>query len=374
MSRPSAVIVGAGILGGMLALTLVDEGWDVTLVDRFPPGHARASSGGESRTLRCAHGSDAWHARSAWQSTRAWRALQERLGSELLVQPGAGYFVLADDTWEAESEATLRAEGIPVERLGPEEAAARYPGLVTDGIASVLFEPAAGLLRARRATQAVAAEAIAGGARFVSGTAVPRAGAVEVDGDVLEADRVVWACGPWLGALFPGLADVRPTKQDIFYLGGPPGMALDRMPLWLDRMHQTYGSGDLAGRGIKVNCDAGAIPFDPDSGRRVASEEREREVRAYLERRFPALAQAPLLGTEVCQYEMTGDANFILAPHPEHERSWVMGGGSGHAFKHAPVLAQTMRDLIAGTRAPEARFGLGMRERLVSGPFGSSNA
>ena len=50
------VIVGAGTFGGSLAWWLAREGHGVTLVDQFEPGDRRASSGGETRLLRCAHG------------------------------------------------------------------------------------------------------------------------------------------------------------------------------------------------------------------------------------------------------------------------------------------------------------------------------
>ena len=58
---------------------------------------------------------------------------------------------------------------------------------------------------------------------------------------------------------------------------------------------------------------------------------------------------------------MTADEEFLIAPHPEHERVWLLGGGSGHGFKHGPALAELVRDLLTGAQEPLARHGLGER-------------
>jgi len=93
----------------------------------------------------------------------------------------------------------------------------------------------------------------------------------------------------------------------------------------------------------------------------------ERRARELLGRRFPALASAPLVGTRVCQYELTADTRFLGAPHPEHDgRVWLMGGGSGHGFKHGPALAERMERWLTGDELPEPRLALGERTRDVN--------
>jgi glycine/D-amino acid oxidase-like deaminating enzyme len=171
----SAVIVGAGVLGSSLADRLARSGWDVTLVERVAPGHVRSGSGDESRLIRCAHGEDAFHARLARRALDLWRELDPRL----VAQAGMLWFARRADGWEAASERVLLESGIPAERVDPAE---HFPSVFTGDLAFALFEPEAGILRARDATRAMAARAVDSGARLVAGTAAP-AGATElVDG------------------------------------------------------------------------------------------------------------------------------------------------------------------------------------------------
>jgi len=358
---PSAVVVGAGVFGGSLALRLVSNGWAVTLVEQYPPGHVRAASGGESRLLRFSHGSSAWYTRSARRALDLWRELEAEAGVELFVPSGVAWFFRETEGWGAESERVLREEGIAVERLSPQEAARLFPSFDGQGLASVLYEPEAGVLRARDATMAIAEQAVAKGARFVAGTAVPDGEAASVNGERLEGDRVVWAAGAWLAKLFPELVELRVTRQDVYFFGAPPEWQAPSVPGWVDFQGGVYGVGDLDGRGFKASPDREGPAFDPDSDDRVPSGEKEREARAYLAFRFPALADAPLVGTRSCPYSLTLDTNFVVAPHPEHERIWLLGGGSGHGFKHGPALAEYVHGLLEGSSAPEPGFGLGAR-------------
>jgi sarcosine oxidase len=357
----SAVVVGAGVFGASLARELAGRGWDVTLVDRFQPGHVRAASGGDSRLIRCAHGVERWYTRSARRAFDLWRDVEDEAGRELLVACGVLWLAHRDDGWEAESERTLREEGIPLERLAPDDAARLFPSFDSAGLTFCLLETEAGVLRAKEATVALAAQAQARGARFVGGRAQPVGAAVEVDGTRLIADRVVWACGAWLAGIFPELVRLDVTRQENLYFGAPISWSTPRLPAWVDYDEAYYGLGDLDGRGVKASSDREGGPIDPDTTTRLPSTEEERRVRRYLGRRFPALRDAPLVGAHVCQYALTPDTNFLIAPHPEHDDVWIAGGGSGHGFKHGPALAQYLAGLLEGQEPPDERFGLGPR-------------
>jgi glycine/D-amino acid oxidase-like deaminating enzyme len=357
------VVVGAGVFGASVAHRLARLGWDVTLVERFAPGHVRASSGDESRLLRCAHGTDAWYARSARRSRELWRELELQTGTHVFVEAGVAWVARRTDGWEAESEAVLRAAGIPVERLTPEDAAGLFPSFAADDLEFVLLEPEAGILRAREATRLLASAAVAHGARLEVARARPDGAAVVLDdGRRLAGDRVVWACGAWLAGLFPELVELRVTHQDVFYFGAGPEWATPDVPGWVDYDGAAYGLGDLDGRGVKVAPDSEGPAMDLEGEDRVAVPAHEAQARDYLARRFPGLAQAPLVGHRTCQYELTADTHFLVAPHPEHDgRVWLVGGGSGHGFKHGPALAEHLEGLLDGSRTPEPRFGLGPR-------------
>jgi sarcosine oxidase len=350
----SIVVVGAGVFGASLAHRCARGGWDVTLVERVAPGHVRAGSGDESRIIRCGHGEDVWHAESA---RRAW-ALWHEIDPALVVPCGVLWLAHRDDGWEAQSERTLASLGIPCARIDPADCFPSFAGEVAWG----LWEPEAGVLRARDATKTLAAQAVDAGAELVLAEARPDgAAAVLDDGRRLEADRVVWACGAWLPALFGGLVALRITQQDVFYFGAGAAWRTPGVPTWVDYDAAAYGVGDVDGRGVKVCSDREGPAFDVDSDR-VPLAEHERRARQILGRHFPALQSAPLVGTRVCQYELTADTRFLIAPHPEHDgRVWLFGGGSGHGFKHGPALAERVERWIAGDEPPDPRFGLGPR-------------
>jgi glycine/D-amino acid oxidase-like deaminating enzyme len=352
----SAIVVGAGAFGAAIADRLARSGWSVTLVDQFEPGDPRASSGGESRLLRFSHGSDRWHAASAWRSRELWRELDP----ELVVEAGLIWLARRSGGWEDDSHAVLGELGIPAERLSVDDAAGLLPGLAGEDLAFALFEPAAGLLRAQAAVRALVQRAVASGTSLVRACAEPAGAAVRLaDGRTLAADRVVWACGAWLATLFPDVVRLRVTRQDLVFFE-PPGPAWHTppMPGWVDYDGAFYGAGALDGHGVKVAPDVEGPAFDPRSDEREPAPESVEYARAYARERFPDLAGAAVTAVKACQYELTPDTRFIAAPHPDHEGVWIVGGGSGHGFKHAPALAEEVAAQLAGEAAPDPRLGL----------------
>jgi sarcosine oxidase len=347
----SASVVGAGIFGASLAYRLARDGWEVTLYERHEPGHAGAASGGASRLIRYAHGDDDWYTRSAWRSRELWRELEAETGRELLVECGLAWLAHAADGWEARSERRLRADGIPVERLAPEAGRELFPSFEPGDLAFIVWEPHAGVLRAAEATRATVEAAQRAGVRLVHELRQPGA---------VEGDVVVWACGAWLAELRE--LPIRVTKQDTLYFGGE-GWESPPVPAWVDYDRAIYGHGALDGLGVKVAPDEEGPAFDPETGERSISPQTEPAARAYLGERFPALRHAPLVGGVVCQYALTPDTNFVIAPHPERDGEWILGGGSGHGFKHGPALAEYAARVVTGAEVPDERFGLGPRRR-----------
>src|SRR5205807_1680421 len=159
------------------------------------------------------------------------------------------------------------------------------------------------------------------------------------DGSTLAGDVYVFACGPWLGKLFPEVIGdrVRATRQEVFFFGTPPGDARfteEALPVWADHAnHFMYGIPGNEWRGFKVADDARGPAFDPTAGERVPSPEALRSARDYLAYRFPGLKDAPLVEARVCQYENSPDEHFIVDRHPRADHVWLVGGGSGHGFK-----------------------------------------
>jgi glycine/D-amino acid oxidase-like deaminating enzyme len=242
-----------------------------------------------------------------------------------------------------------------------------------DGIELGLWEPEFGALMARRAVQTVVAEFVAAGGEYrrcAVETPADGDGPLECinmqSGETLYADRYAFACGPWLPKLFPDLLGRRifPTRQEVFFFRPPSG---DRsfgpcaLPCWVDfnAGDMFYGFPDLEGRGLKIAHDLHGPPMDPDRDDRLPSPGELTEVRAYMERRFPALRGAPLNEARVCQYENSSNGDLLIDLHPRRPNVALVGAGSGHGFKHGPAVGAYAARLIMGTlAAPEPRFAL----------------
>ena len=369
---PRVAVVGAGAFGGWTALELVRRGACVTLVDAWGPGNARSSSGGETRVIRAAYGTRAIYTRLATRALRLWRDHNSTFQRGFFKRTGALWIFGRDDTFGRSSSATLRAEKLTMERLTMREARRRYPQILFGDVTSVFFEPEAGYLLARRASEHVVERVVAEGGTYlqravvspvnVTGARLERVTAAS--GPALSADAFVFACGPWLATLFPDVVGktIRSTRQEVFYFGTPAGDSRfgdETLPVWADLSdRKMYGIPGHVNRGFKVADDTSGPAFDPTNGHRAVTAAGLKSVRGFLARRFPALANAPLVGSEVCQYEATPDSDYIIDRHPGASNVWLVGGGSGHGFKMGPAVGELVASLVLGESEPDPYFSL----------------
>jgi glycine/D-amino acid oxidase-like deaminating enzyme len=372
-ASPDAVVVGAGVFGTCTARALQRTGMKVLLLDAWGPAHARASSGGESRLTRGAYGADEVYTRMAWESLAEWRALSARAELPLFHRAGVLFFFPTEEPYVRQSVEVHRRLKLPTELLDRREMRRRFPMIDFDGVELGLWEPEFGALMARRAVQTMTAEFVAAGGEYRRAAVEPPSGGdgplrrlALADGTEVSAARFVFACGPWLPKLFPRLLGGRifPTRQEVFFFRPGPGdrrFAAGALPCWADFNAGDifYGVPDLEGRGFKIAHDRHGPPIDPDEGDRTPSADALAEVRAFMERRFPALRGAPLSEARVCQYENSANGDLLIDVHPDRPNLFLVGAGSGHGFKHGPAVGRYAAQLVNGTlAAPEPRFSL----------------
>jgi sarcosine oxidase len=369
------IVVGAGCFGAWTAYRLARSGHAVTLIDAYGPGNSRASSGGETRVIRMGYGADELYTRWSRRSLDLWKALFETAGPALFHETGVLWMARDEDTLTTSTLATLQRVGVPHERLSRAQLESRWPQIDFGTVTWAIHEPRSGVLMARRAVAAVVREAGRQGIRYTADAVQPPAigrGRVETvstqSGETMSAAAFVFACGPWLPKLFPDLLGDRifTTRQEILYFGPPPGdrrFTPPEMPAWIDFGEEIYGIPDIEARGFKISLDRHGSPFDPDTGDRVAGQTFD-AVRAYLARRFPALGNAPLLAAEVCQYENSCNGDFLIDRHPELENVWLVGGGSGHGFKHGPAVGEYVARLVAEGGKVDERFALATKAKV----------
>ena len=366
-------VIGAGVFGAWSAYQLRLAGASVLLLDAYGPGNSRASSGGESRMNRLGYGPDEIYSRSSQRSFTLWQQLFEKT-EPLFQKTGVLWLAREHDPYCEATLATLQRLGANFERLDGDELVRRFPQLELGPTRWGILEPDSGVLMARRAVQAVVAQAQVNGVEYIAeAIAPPQAGQPvrTTSGREIKAGQFVFACGPWLPKLFPELLRdlIHVTKQEVIFFGVPPGddsFSRGVLPAWIDFNDLVYGLPDVDGRGFKIAIDAHGEEFDPDRGERVVSVDGLRAVREYLAKRVPRLAAAPVMETRVCQYENTSNGDFLIDRHPMFENVWIVGGGSGHGFKHGPVVGEYVAGMIAGDGVEERRFTLATKQRVQS--------
>jgi glycine/D-amino acid oxidase-like deaminating enzyme len=366
------VVVGAGVFGAWTAHHLQQQGHQVSLVDAWGPAHSRASSGGESRLTRAAYGKDAIYTRMAMDSLPQWKALSAVSGLPIFIPAGILFFFETEEPYVGDSIAAHRKLGLPTDVLTQAEMTRRFPMIDFDRIKVGLYEPGFGALMARRSVLTLVERFVRDGGNYTKGSALPpgetgdRLDEVRLSsGERLGADRFVFALGPWLPKLFPDVIGPRilPTRQEVFFFAPPAGdrrFSAGAMPGWADFNGGDifYGFPDLESRGVKFAHDAHGVEVDPDTQSRRPTDAALAEIVAYRDRRFPLLRNAPLTEARVCQYENSSNGDFLVDFHPRLKNLLLVGGGSGHGFKHGPEVGRHAAGRLTGTIKPEPRFSL----------------
>jgi len=361
---PDVAVIGAGTFGVWTAYHLNRLGAKVILVDAYGPGNSRASSGGETRQMQADSSSDVY-TRSAINAYGWWKRIEEESGVPIVLETGKLMLSTTDENRciATELKSRHKAYGLSdAEILDQDDLGHRWPQLNSEDVRwAVHTEGAAGsVMMARKGIEVVASEFVkrGGGLRISHCTPVLNADGHIArvgmgDGRSLDAGHYVFACGPWLLKLFPDLLGkrLRVQRRDVLFYGSPPGdsrFAFPNLPTWSVIGSGYYGFPDIDNRGFKVAPYPDNNAIDPDSDERLIMPHQVKRGREFLRHRFPGLADMPITETRVCQVTDTADGNFMAGPHPTSNKTWILGGGSGHGFKHGPTVGEYMAKQILG--------------------------
>jgi glycine/D-amino acid oxidase-like deaminating enzyme len=357
-------VVGAGAFGGWSALYLLRNGFRVTLIDAWGAGNSRSSSGDETRVIRSTYGGNEFYFDLNVRALALWKENEKHLGRKFFFNTGVLWFCYTP-------HASIVDDSIPFaqkhqqdyERLSPAELQRRYPIVHVADLDHAWLDPYGGYLSARESCQSVAELFCHEGGRYIRASVKPggiRSGRMQPltlsDGTMIESDAYLFACGSWLGRIFPEvLGDVITcTRQEVYYFGVPQDDAkrYESCPVWVDVDGRDfyYGIPGNAHRGFKIGVDKRGEKFDPGSDDRTPNPQVLSDARHFIDRRFPGLHRAPLIESRVCPYENSPDGNFIFDRHPEAGNVIFLGGGSGHGFKHGPALGELVAQTLSGVR------------------------
>lgn len=361
-------IAGGGIFGATAARALAGRGHRVTLVDPGPLPHPLAESTDISKVVRLDYGADAAYTELAERALDGWRAWNRGAAAPLFHETGVMFIsrdAMRPGGFEHDSFALLSARGHRLERLDAAAIARRFPAWRAGAFVDGYYNPAGGWVEASRVVERVLAEAAALGVELRAGCPA-RAVAGEgdrlllADGGQLAADAVLVAAGAWTPLLSPELAGaLRPRGQAVFHLRprAAADFAADRFPVFGADIARTgfYGFPLHAGV-VKLGHHGPGVETDMRSDERAIPPEIEGALRALLADALPGLADAEVVFRRLCVYCDTRDEHFWIARDPQRPRLTVAAGGSGHAFKFAPVLGDLIADAVVGAPVP-ARYG-----------------
>jgi len=370
MAMSNIIVVGGGIAGTMTALDLQRRGNQVTLIDRWEPGHARAASSDYNRVIRAISGKDEFYTRWARESRLRWLEMQAETGQNLMYECGA--LILATEghsDWEDATAATFDKVGVPYYKFDKADIAARFPQFRVPEIKYALYEPEAGMLMAHRCV-------ITGIDLFRKSGGIVKRGHVTtdasekplLDGKPLEADVIVISTGAWMSEMFP--KTIKPISSiiglPVFYTSTPNGSdAFDKekMPCWIDHGQNSFGIPSSEGSGIKAMI---AIPekIDLDNDERLIRREALARTQSYIKHRFPLLEGEKVVDSKFNQIIMTPDTHFVVDWHPEHQNVLFAGGCSGHLFKHGPIFGEFVSGVAMGDYGTADRFKVAGRKKL----------
>ncbi|MCK6617636.1 MAG: FAD-dependent oxidoreductase [Cyclobacteriaceae bacterium] len=356
------VVIGAGAFGGWTALYLLRAGFEVTLLDAWGPGNSRSSSGDETRVIRSTYGGNQFYFNLNVRALQLWKENEQQWKTKLFQNKGVLWFCYDEHTPLVEDSVPFaKAHGMEYEKLSTDELNKRYPILNTGDLHHAYLDQYGGCLRAREACQAVFRAFLNEGGQYLQSVVQPGKilnGRLEyillANGNTLKANRFIFACGSWLGYLFPEILSniITCSKQEVYYFGVPETQAdqFDKFPVWVDVDGKNfyYGIPGNNYRGFKIGVDERGEPFHPSTGDRIYNTTVLEKARKFIAHRFPDLAKAPLVENRVCPYENSPDGNFLFDQHPEVDNILFLGGGSGHGFKHGPALGEMVSLIIEG--------------------------
>ncbi|MEZ6062443.1 MAG: N-methyl-L-tryptophan oxidase [Planctomycetaceae bacterium] len=350
------IVIGTGGIGSAVLYELARRGANVLGLDRFPPGHNRGSSHGQSRIIRRSYFEHPDYVPLLHEAYRLWDEFCERRFANLLHRTGLLYSGQPNGAVIQGVLNSAKQHRLTVEQLSPADAAARFPGFRLPDDSAVLFEADAGYLLVEECVKAFIEEATRFGAEAKHGETViewfadPGRVTVRTNSQAYKAERLVITSGCWANDL---LADLKiplkvilkhlhwfePDDDRYFESNGCPCFFVEALDGYF------YGFPTDGVNGVKVaEHSGGVLIHDPLTiDRREDSADTQR-VSEFLKRHLPGVSSRRRLH-DVCFYTMSPDEHFIVDRHPQHDSVCFAAGMSGHAFKFASVLGRVLAEL-----------------------------
>jgi sarcosine oxidase len=374
VSSWDVIVIGCGGIGSAALRHLAARGASVLGLDRFPVGHDRGSSHGETRVIRQAYFEHPDYVPLLRRAYDLWDELEAESEEKLFHKTGVLQIGPPDGEVVRGVLTSARTHGLSVEELTAADAASAFPGFtLPDGAAAVL-ERNAGYLRVEACVRAHVERALGDGAQLRIGDAVTgwqaEAGSVTVttEAETHRAGALVITAGAWSGTLIRDLGvPLTVLRKHLHWYGNRDERYLEAngCPVFFYEIggRLFYGFPQRDTLGVKVSEHSGGeVTALPDTLSRDPDPVDVESIEGFLRKHLPGV-EPRRTRHDVCMYTMTPDAHFLVDVHPAHENVCFAAGLSGHGFKFASALGEALSELALGNgeAAPEflglQRFG-----------------
>lgn len=365
MAHYDAIVLGTGGVGSAAAFHLARRGARVLGLDRFPGGHDRGSSHGQTRIIRQAYFEHADYVPLLRRAYELWAELESLADEKLFHQVGLLQIGPPEGYVIGGVLGAANQHGLVVDELTAAQSQARFPGFRVPADMVGVFEPAAGYLRVERCVLAHLAAARQHGAELRTGVTVQSwssdegLASVSTDLGIFTADKLVITAGAWAPQLLADLGipmTVRRKHLHWFECADPVYRGPSAPTFFYEMPHGLfYGFPAVDELGVKVaEHSGGETVTDPLADPRPLEEQDLARVRDFVSTNLLGMAKsAGHTRHEVCFYTMSPDEQFIIDTHPRHKNVVFSAGLSGHGFKFTSVLGEIMADLALTGATPQ---------------------
>lgn len=372
------IVLGTGGVGSAAVFHAAQRGLDVLGLDRFPPGHDRGSSHGQTRMIRMSYFEHPDYVPLLRSAYRLWDELGILVGEQLFHRTGLLYFGDPNGVVMSGLKASAREHELTIDSLTEAECRKRFPAYTAPSRAEILLEPDAGYLLVEDCVKAHLTEAARSGAEHrygetvLSWTVDHDSVVVRTDQQSYRAQRLIITAGSWTSGFLEELnVPLRILRKHLHWYTVEDDKFTETAgcPCFFYEAEggMFYGFPDIDGGGLKVaEHSGGAEIADPLTDPREEEPKDTRRIQRFMQTHLPGVSMNRTRH-EVCFYTMSPDENFIVDRHPDHPNVSFAAGLSGHGFKFASALGKTLVELVVDGETVDDVGFLGLGRPALSG-------